>query len=155
MMREAAGITFINHMLSRGVCIAAPPANPMFEHIHLRLGCEQTTVHRDYDGITPTPMYMIDTSGGKLHRFLNKMIASLSLPQEEAQEHDDLLVLSGREKEVVELLVKGHSNLEIAATLYVSETTVKKHVSNIFRKLDVKSRAQLINRYMSKINSQG
>lgn len=150
-MREAAGITFINHMLSPGICIAAPPAHPMFEDIHLRLGCEVASegIHTDYDGITPTPLYIIDTRGRKLQEFLNKMTASLGiLQEEEPNAQQGLFALTEREKEVVELLVKGYTNMEIAGSLYLSETTVKKHLSNIFRKLDVKSRTQLINRYI-------
>ncbi|MBD0379511.1 helix-turn-helix transcriptional regulator [Paenibacillus sp. WST5] len=149
-MREAAGITFINHMLSPGFCIAAPPANPMFEDIHLRLGCETAKegIHFDYDGTTPTPLYVIDTRGNKLKHFLNKMIASFGLLEEDKHEDEGLIALSDREKEVVELLVKGYTNLEIAGSLYISEITVKKHLSNIFRKLDVKNRTQLINKYI-------
>lgn len=149
-MREAAGITFINHMLSPGFCVAAPPANPIFEDIHLRLGCEiaKNGAHYDYDGKTLTPLYVIDTRGSKLQDFLNKMIASVGLAEEE-HEDEGLSVLSEREKEVIELLVKGYTNLEIAASLYLSEVTVKKHMSNIFRKTGVKNRTQLINKYVT------
>ncbi|MBO9598620.1 MAG: helix-turn-helix transcriptional regulator [Cohnella sp.] len=149
VMREAAGITFINHMLSPGICIAAPPANKMFEDIHLRLGCEvlKDAIHYDYDGKTPTPLYAIDTRGNKFQQFLNKLLASAGHLQEEQQEEEGFVSLSEREKEVIELLVKGYTNQQIAGHLYLSEVTVKKHLSNIFRKLDVKNRAQLINKH--------
>ncbi len=52
------------------------------------------------------------------------------------------LGLSKREMEVLDLIVKGLSNQEIAAGLHVSESTVKSHVSNLFVKLDVKRRTQ-------------
>jgi two-component system response regulator NreC len=48
--------------------------------------------------------------------------------------------LSSREREVLELVSEGRSNKEIAAELYVSEFTAKRHVQNILRKLGVHSR---------------
>ncbi len=54
------------------------------------------------------------------------------------------LGLSSREYEVLQLLAKGCSNSEIAASLFLSVSTVKTHVSNLFFKLDVKSRTQTI-----------
>ena len=54
------------------------------------------------------------------------------------------LNLSKREYEVLQLLAKGHSNAEIAESLFLSLSTVKTHVSNLFIKMDVKSRAQAI-----------
>jgi len=51
--------------------------------------------------------------------------------------------LSKRQNEVAEWVVMGRSNRDIAARLTLSQKTVEKHVSNIFRKLGVKSRAQL------------
>ena len=50
--------------------------------------------------------------------------------------------LSGREKEVLELISKGYSNKDIAKELYLSEKTVKNHVSSIFRKINVKDRTK-------------
>lgn len=52
--------------------------------------------------------------------------------------------LSKREIDVLELIIQGISNKEIAQTLYISEHTVKNHLSNIFRKLSVKDRSQAI-----------
>jgi len=54
------------------------------------------------------------------------------------------LNLSSREYEVLQLLVKGYSNAEIAGTLFLSLSTVKTHASNLFVKMDVKSRTQTI-----------
>jgi NarL family two-component system response regulator LiaR len=52
--------------------------------------------------------------------------------------------LTPREREVLALLVKGHTNLEIAQQLSVSRSTVKIHVSNILKKIDVSSRKEAI-----------
>jgi len=53
------------------------------------------------------------------------------------------LGLSAREVEVVELLMKGFSNKEIAGRLFISTDTVKKHTYNVYRKLGVQNRVQL------------
>jgi DNA-binding NarL/FixJ family response regulator len=52
--------------------------------------------------------------------------------------------LTGREEEVLVLILSGKSNREIAQALFISESTVKTHVGNIFSKYDVGSRAELI-----------
>ncbi len=52
--------------------------------------------------------------------------------------------LSNREAEVAELVSKGLSNKEVANRLFVTEKTVKFHLTNIYKKMHVKSRAQLI-----------
>jgi DNA-binding NarL/FixJ family response regulator len=52
--------------------------------------------------------------------------------------------LTEREKEVLLCLVQGMNNKEIAKALFISDKTVKIHVSNIFKKLDVKSRSQVV-----------
>jgi DNA-binding CsgD family transcriptional regulator/tetratricopeptide (TPR) repeat protein len=49
--------------------------------------------------------------------------------------------LTGREMEVLELVAAGRTNRQIAQTLVISEKTVARHVSNIFVKLDVSTRA--------------
>ena len=50
--------------------------------------------------------------------------------------------LSKREIEVLREMVKGKTNKEIAETLFVSEKTIKTHVSHIFSKLQVSDRTQ-------------
>jgi len=52
------------------------------------------------------------------------------------------LNLSSREYEVLQLLAKGYSNYEISKQLFLSVSTIKTHVSNLFSKMDVKKRTQ-------------
>ena len=52
--------------------------------------------------------------------------------------------LSYREIEVLEMVCKGMSNHEVAKTLFLSEKTVKNHLTNIFRKISVTDRTQAV-----------
>ncbi|MEO8898879.1 MAG: response regulator transcription factor [Candidatus Dormibacter sp.] len=52
--------------------------------------------------------------------------------------------LTTREFEVLRLMADGHNNAQIATALFVSENTVKTHVSNIFTKLDCRDRAAAV-----------
>jgi len=57
--------------------------------------------------------------------------------------------LTPRECELVGLILQGKSNAEIEKTLFISVHTVKNHLTNIFLKLGVKNRVQLISRFHS------
>ena len=63
------------------------------------------------------------------------------------------LGLSPREAEIVDLVMRGYSNHEIEKLLFISLETVKKHVSNIYRKLDVKNRVQLSNLVQNRLRA--
>lgn len=76
-----------------------------------------------------------------------QLLASLSLanpPQQAAQSPADNLGLTEREREVLHLVVLGHSNTEIAGELFVSEATVKTHINHLFSKLGARDRAHAI-----------
>jgi len=53
-------------------------------------------------------------------------------------------LLTNREREVFELLVKDKTTKEIAQLLFISEKTVRNHISNVIQKLGVKGRSQAV-----------
>ena len=57
----------------------------------------------------------------------------------------DKYAISPREKDVLDLLVKGKSYNQIGEELYISLPTVKTHISNIYRKFEVNNKVELIN----------
>ncbi len=56
--------------------------------------------------------------------------------------------VSKREQQILDLIKRGYKNKEIAAQLFLSEQTIKAHVSRIFRKFNVSTRSQLISLLM-------
>lgn len=54
------------------------------------------------------------------------------------------LNLTNREYQILKLIVQGHSNADIADKLFLSISTIKTHVSNLYTKMDVKGRYQAI-----------
>lgn len=70
--------------------------------------------------------------------------------KEEAFTPDTALIaqleITKREMEILTLMAQGNSNEEIAATLFVSVSTVKTHIQNLFFKLDVKRRTQAVDK---------
>jgi DNA-binding NarL/FixJ family response regulator len=62
--------------------------------------------------------------------------------QEDEEDTDDFL--TRREKQILECLARGQGNKEISNALFISTETVKTHIKNIFKKLDVKSRLEAV-----------
>ena len=89
----------------------------------------------------------------KSHAYL-AVYDSMSADQQTAilNELEPLDPLTAREQEVLEWILSGRSNREIAASLFISESTVKTHTRNIFSKYEVTSRAELISTLLRKRN---
>jgi len=75
-------------------------------------------------------------------RLLQRFAATL--PRQDSGPPPTLAALTRRELEVLKLLASGCSNLELAMRLFLSEATVKTHVSSILRKLGLRDRVQAV-----------
>ncbi|MBX3084975.1 MAG: hypothetical protein KF716_25295 [Anaerolineae bacterium] len=79
--------------------------------------------------------------------YLQRLIAAgePNVPRPTPVSHDIMIEpLSSREQEIMRLLAQGYSNQKIAARLLIAESTVKRHINNIYGKLQVNSRTQAL-----------
>ncbi len=73
-------------------------------------------------------------------RVANRLIRELN----RADQKNEAVNLTRREMDVLYFLVKGNSNKEIAESMFISEKTVKNHLTSIFKKIGVKDRTQAV-----------
>ena len=93
-----------------------------------------------------------EVSNGKIYlpaalssRFFDYFQRSFKEEANEISDEENLLnYLTAREEEVLELLTQGVTYKGVASQLFISETTVKTHVNNIFQKLQVNDRTQAV-----------
>jgi DNA-binding NarL/FixJ family response regulator len=79
-----------------------------------------------------------------------KVVAAFSHKSNTVKNEQELHSLSHREKEILELLSKGMMYKEIAASLFLSPETVRKHVYNIYEKLHVNNRVEAVNKFFGR-----
>lgn len=68
----------------------------------------------------------------------------LHMIQQASQTESTKKNLSTRENEILKLIAQGHQNKSIAHQLYLSEKTVKNHITEIYKKLDVSNRTHAV-----------
>ncbi|MBQ3466283.1 MAG: response regulator transcription factor [Firmicutes bacterium] len=92
----------------------------------------------------PTFLKDISPHEGERQSTLTNSIPAHGDFQERIREVAEQYNLTKRERELVELIYQGKSNKDIAEELFLSESTVKTHIYNIFRKMNVKNRIEVI-----------
>jgi two-component system, NarL family, response regulator LiaR len=79
----------------------------------------------------------------RLHPDITRKLMEQVIQARNSSEEDSIEELTGREREVIRLVAVGRSNREIAQELFISEKTVKTHISNLLGKLNLEHRTQL------------
>lgn len=96
---------------------------------------------RGIEEILNGKIYLPSTLSSKFFDFFQQSFKD----ENSANNEENLLTyLTSREEEVLGLLTKGNNYKGIASKLFISETTVKTHVNNIFQKLQVNDRTQAV-----------
>ncbi|MEA1065649.1 nitrate/nitrite response regulator protein NarP [Erwinia sp. HR93] len=85
--------------------------------------------------------------------FSEKVREYLATRESKEDEKSPLALLTSRELDVLQELGRGMSNKEIAAALFISEETVKVHIRNVLRKLNVRSRVAATVMYLESRHS--
>jgi len=78
-----------------------------------------------------------------LDGFLDREISDGQTAGPEKKEDETAAVLTGREREVIQLLAEGKTSKEVAVALHLSVKTAETHRTNLMRKLDLHSVADL------------
>ena len=105
-------------------------------------------IRRAYSGETIIDPTVFNT-------IVNDYIKLSQLAEEPSEDKTQKLEFTPREKEILYHLTMGMTNKEISSTTHLAVDTIKTHLRNIFRKMDVKNRAQAINQGIRYFNTSG
>lgn len=109
-----------------------------FLRLALRDGADGFLLKEDAGSELIRAMQTVRNGGKYLSPLLSSVLTSLAVEEEKTE------VLTMREREVLKLLAEGKRAKEIAAALYISPHTVRRHRSNIMEKLNIKNLADLV-----------
>jgi len=79
-----------------------------------------------------------------------KVVAAFSQQNAQRENDQEISKLTNREKEILEWLSKGLTYKEIAANLFLSPETIRKHVYHIYEKLHVTNRVEAVNKFFGR-----
>jgi DNA-binding NarL/FixJ family response regulator len=108
------------------VVVVSPTCGPLGARRAVRAGADSLVLeHELEDALAPA---------------VRAVAAGLSVLPAVLRDGIDRLAFSHREREVLRLAIQGHTNGEIAATLFLAESTIKSHLSSAYRKLGANGR---------------
>ena len=96
------------------------------------------------DEVSMGKIYLPNVLCSKFFEYFQDFEKNGANNKENEDEENLLHYLTNREEEVLSLLLEGATYKDVARELFISETTVKTHVNNIFQKLQVKEKTQAV-----------
>lgn len=148
---DGSGLDLIEYMktvrpLAEAVVISAMEDEQHALHA-FELGATGYLVKNSWFGNFPQAVLQVVNGGASItpnlaRRLLHRLEHSKEAAQHLAVQKDKL---SDREKEVLKMVAAGYTSGEIGSQLAISAQTVNTHIKNIYRKLQVRSRAQAVN----------
>lgn len=149
---DGTGFDLIRHMKTVRPVAEAVVISAMEDEQHalhaFELGATGYLVKNSWFGNFPQAVLQVVNGGASITPNLaRRLLSKFEHPQAKGHaqhEHKGKDKLSEREKEVLKLVASGYTSPEIGARLIISGQTVNTHIKNIYRKLDVRSRAQAV-----------
>jgi DNA-binding CsgD family transcriptional regulator len=120
--------------LKHGEILPLPRSRVIFFSPQHHFSFRSQVIHQNF-GIKPRTLFMVS-------------IEKLNWMKVDENALQEIYQLTGREIEIVTCVVEGLKNAEIADRLFISELTVKKHIQNIFEKMEVNNRTSLIRKVL-------
>jgi DNA-binding CsgD family transcriptional regulator len=134
----------LSFLIKGGLFVFSTPIQYMQQTV-LRLGFQEipASTHHDFGQDFPAPFYEIDLREERRFLYVNELVkkAGITTAPELPQE---LHILTQRELEVAEAVIKHNTIADISSALYVTQITVKKHLSKLYEKLEVQGKSALI-----------
>jgi DNA-binding NarL/FixJ family response regulator len=139
---DLSGVALIDR-----ACLAVPNLRPLVLSIHSDAQVIEATLNAGAVAYVVKTAHPEDLASAVRQAFSHSVYIAerrgvRSVQPARAEVQDDHPDLTRRELEILRLVSEGHSNAELARMLWVTEQTVKFHLSNIYRKLDVANRTE-------------
>ena len=145
VMPGQSGIEAIPALLKEApeatVLVLSMQDDPRYVHEAFAAGASGYVLKEAADAELVTAIREVARGGRYVHPELGARLVVAEREQRRRAEEDPL---SDREREVLRLLALGHTNQEIAKTLYISVRTAETHRAHIMQKLRLSSRAELV-----------
>jgi DNA-binding CsgD family transcriptional regulator len=140
---------FMRLLIQGGLFVISSPLD-YYIKVNLELGFREVPAagHAEFGPNLWSTTLELDLRGNRFDSYIENML-QVSGAATGAATTGSLPKLTSREREVAQLLLECETNAEIATKLHITEITVKKHLSQIYKKAEVKNRIEYMKKLMN------